>query len=201
VNFESLKKEIVEIAEIAEKVPESFREKCFELLLNHLLQTSAKGTSGSTQNNAPAAQHAADADTSTAKINANGSLTLPAGIKAFMRRATVSQEEIESVVMIDDGEFHFIKQPSHSNVSKGQNEWALLLALKNGIVSGSLVVDAEAVRSVVQDQGFYDKANFAKNFKSAKYSSWYRDSIEAQGSPVGLSAEGETQLAALIKSL
>lgn len=195
MNFDSLKKEIIEIAEISAKVPESFREKCFEVLLNHLLQSEAKA---SKEKNSPEVGVAAiDKEVKSG----THTLTLPAALKAFMRRNSVSQEEIEAVVMIADGEFHFVKQPKHQQVSKGQNEWALLLALKNGIVNGSLTVDAEAVRSMVQEQGFYDKGNFAKNFKSPKYASLYKEGLEAQGAAVALSTEGEEQLAALIKSL
>lgn len=200
MNFENLKKEILEIAEISAKVPESFREKCFEVLLNHLLHTNSK-SSNNLDKEKPLDDEPGSKTTNTDQQESN-SLTLPAGLKAFMRRNNVTQAEIETIVMIEDGEFHFIKQPTHANVSKGQNEWALLLALKNSIInSGSLAVDAESVRSLVQDQGFYDKANFAKNFKSSKYAPWYKDSIEAQGSSVNLSSEGESQLAALIKSL
>lgn len=199
MNFENLKKEIAEIAEISGKVPESFREKCFEILLNHLLQVGTKLKPDSSENNPPAEPTTVNGQPSNKNTASNFPVT--GVLKAFMRRASVSQEEIESVLMIENGECHFIKQPSHTNLSKGQNEWALLLALKNGVLNGSLTVDAEAVRSIVQDQGFYDKANFAKNFKSAKYASWYKEAIEAQGSAVGLSSEGENQLATLVKSL
>lgn len=196
MNFDSLKKEIIEIAEISAKVPESFREKCFEVLLTHLLQAETKT---SKEKNPP--DLAAPAPAAREVIPPAHTLTLPAALKAFMRRNSVSQEEIEAVVMVGDGELHFIKQPKHQNVSKGQNEWALLLALKNGIVNGSLAVDAEAVRSMVQEQGFYDKNNFSKNFKSPKYAGLYKESLEAQGTAVALSSEGEEQLAALLKSL
>lgn len=197
MNFDSLKKEIIEIAEISEKVPESFREKCFEILLTHLLQAETTTSKDKDENSSDAVA----LEGARAAKTAVHTLTFPAALKAFMRRNSVSQEEIEAIVMVGDGEFHFIKQPKHQNVSKGQNEWALLLALKNGILNGSLTVDAEAVRSMVQEQGFYDKANFAKNFKSPKYASLYKESLEAQGTAVALSSEGEDQLATLIKSL
>lgn len=196
--YENLKKEVNEIAEIAGKVPEQFREKCFEILLTHLLNSlphPAKAAAAHPNNPSPGT------GTPTQTPQQGNSLTLPASLKAFMRRTGITQAEIEAVVMLEDGEFHFIKEPSHSNVSKGQNEWALLLALKNGVLSGNLSVDAEAVRSIVQEKGFYDRANFAANFKSAKYASWFKEALEAQGPSINLSAEGEKVLAALIKAL
>jgi len=39
MEYEELKDEITAIAEIAAGVPEAFRERCFDLLLTHLLQS------------------------------------------------------------------------------------------------------------------------------------------------------------------
>jgi hypothetical protein len=103
--------------------------------------------------------------------------------------------------MMEDDEFHFIKEPSHKNNARGQNEWALLTALKSAIVGEAFTADPEVVRSVVQEKGYYDKGNFAKIFKREPYSKYYKGTMEAQGEAQGLTKEGETALAALIKSL
>jgi hypothetical protein len=76
-----------------------------------------------------------------------------------------------------------------------------LLSLKSGILNNSLKVDPEEVRSMVQEKGFYDSANYATNFKKPKYAALFRAALEPQGESQSLSADGETALAELIKSL
>lgn len=189
MNYEKLKKEIKEILEIAASVPEAFREKCFEVLLNHIL-------SGKESKSAPPPT---GKDKEKSKDTPN--LELPSHIKALMRRRDISEEQIDSLVMLDGEDLHFIKEPSHNQASKGQNEWALLLALKNGILSNTLKADPEEVRSLVQEKGFYDVANFSANFKKAKYAAYFKEVLEPQGSAQALSQDGEKALADLIKSL
>ena len=41
MKYESLKEEIKSIAEIADSVPETFKERCFEVLLQNLLASVA----------------------------------------------------------------------------------------------------------------------------------------------------------------
>ena len=80
-------------------------------------------------------------------------------------------------------------------------QWALLLALKNCILSNDLSVDPEDVRSVCQDKGFYDTANFGTNFKRATYAKLFKGPMERQGDPQGLTPEGQTELARVIQQL
>lgn len=192
MNYEKLKKEIKEISEIAASVPETFREKCFEVLLEHVLSgEEKKPKTPSVDNNGK--------DKGDNKDNIT--MELPSHVKAFMRRRDVSQEQIESLVMLDEEDLHFIKEPSHNEASRGQNEWALLCALKNGILNNSLKADPEEVRSLVQDKGFYDAKNFSTNFKKAKYQAYFKEALEPQGPSQALKQEGEIALAELIKSL
>jgi len=190
--YDKLKEEIKEIGKISATVPEAFRDKCFEVLLNHLL-------SGLTEVTPPKAPP---------KTNTNetppvkpGNIAFPSHVKALMRKKDVTQEQIEALVMIEGDEFHFIKEPEHGQAAKGQIDWALLLALKNGIQNNTIKVDPEDVRSMVQEKGFYDSANFAGTFKKAKYASLFRGVLERQGEAQALSTEGETALASLIKEL
>lgn len=191
MNYEDLKDEIKEIGKISATVPEAFREKCFELLLNHLL-------SGQSVNTPPPAADIINNDDAPPK---QGNLTLPSHVKAFMRRKSVSQEQIEALVMVEEDEFHFIKEPEHGQAAKGQMEWALLIALKNGILNNILKADPEDIRSIVQEKGFYDAANFSAIFKKQKSEALFRGLLERQGEAQALSTEGEAALASLIKEL
>ena len=71
----------------------------------------------------------------------------------------------------------------------------------NGILNNKLSADPEEVRSIVQEKGYYDPANFAANFKSPKYSKYFSKPLESQGDTQTLSKQGEETLAQLIKSL
>lgn len=187
MEINELKKEIKEIANIASSVPESLREKCFEVLLNRLLEGKPRLP---IQPLGP-----------PLKPPPPTSLKLPSHIKAFMRRNNVTEEQIGSVVMLADSELHFIKEPSHGIARRGQNEWALLVSLKNGILKNSLTADPEEVRSIVQEKGYYDQPNFATNFKAPKYADFFKKALEPQGKVEALAQDGEKALAELIKSL
>ena len=193
MNYEKFKTEIKEIAEISQSVPQPFREKCFEVLLTHLI--------GINQPTPPKKEDATPLKDKFTNRETPSALRVPANVMAFMRRTSVTQQELEAIVMVVDGELHFIKEPSHGQAAKGQNEWALLVALKNGILNNNLVADPEEVRSIVQAKGFYDNANFATNFRKPKYARLFRNALEPQGTAQPISRDGEQELAALIKSL
>lgn len=192
MKFENLKEEIKSIAEISDSVPEKYRDKCFELLLSYLLSGSPD------QNKNLAYSEAKDSGKSETTKH---QIPTPSHIKAFMRRKGVSQQQLENIIMIDGDDFHFIKEPEHGQAAKGQIEWALLVALKNGILNNSIKADPEDIRSMVQDKGFYDQANFASNFKKATYASYFKGALVRQGDAQELSNDGETALAELIKKL
>ena len=192
MKYEDLKKEIKAIADIASSVPEVFREKCFELLLDNLLKCES---SAAERQEPPVVQKSQQPKHSHSK------LPTPAQIKVLMSKTGVTQEELGSVVLIEDEELHFIREPSTTTVSEGQIQWALLVALKNALLNNSLSVDPEDVRSICQEKGFYDQANFATNFKTAKYAKLFRKPLEPQGEAQSLTSDGQVELGKLIKGL
>lgn len=202
MNYQELKKEIAEIAEIAESVPEAFREKCFELLVSRLI---AEPTDGDRKN--PRVQEEQDGQkdrNGNGGSNdgaANGTIPLQAQIRVFMAKTGVTAEELAAVVMMDGDQVHFVREPAATTVAAGQIEWALLLALKNGIESNKLEADPEAVRSICQDKGYYDRKNFSSYFKKAKSAAYFKNAMEPQGAAQGLTTEGIEALGSLVKSL
>jgi uncharacterized protein YcgL (UPF0745 family) len=197
VKYEDLKQEIKEITSIAESVPEAFREKCFELLLNKVLARETrhkpdeveKGKLKHEESELDRAGHGPS------------TLSLQGQVKAFMRRRDITPEQMETLLMIENGEVHFLKEPSHGEAKRGQNEWALLLALKSGLLNNILKADPEDVRSIVQEKGFYNATNFATNFKGDRYSGYFKEPLRTQGTAQPLTPEGEKALAELIKTL
>lgn len=195
MELEKLKSEIVEIAKIASAVPDRFQDRCFEVLLAALLDGRGEskehnlGTGGQSKH-----------DTES-KDPSPSVIALPSHMKAFLRRRGIAADQLEAVVMIEDGSLHFLKEPTHKVAKRGQLEWALLLAAKNGLLENSLKVDPEDVRSIVQEKGYYDAKNFASNFKDSKFITYFRNPLVPQGEAQQLTSEGEQALADLIKSL
>lgn len=193
--YEQLKDQLEEITRLADAVPERYRDKVFELLLTKLMadetvppRSPKPPPSDSSQTDGPPPGDA-------------GPFTIPAKLRAIMRRHEVSEAQLRSVVMLEEGQVHFVKEPSNVTNATGQIHWSFLLALQSALTGGELVVDPEAVRSVCQEKGFYDKANFAAVFKRGKNSTYYQSVPVPQGSSVRLSPKGEEELAALIKAL
>lgn len=196
MDYAKLKTEIKEIAEIAEMVPEPFRLKCFETLLGRLLASESPAVAAAAAPPAPPPPAA-----SQPPLPASTPFAIPTQLRVLMQRTALTEEDIRKVVLVADGDVHFIKEPAGKKIAEGQTDWALLLALKNCILNDSLTVDPETVRSVCQDKGYYDRANFAAIFKRGNYAKFFKGPMEAQGQPQGLTNEGQTELANLVRGL
>lgn len=195
MDFKQLKSSITEIADIASSVPEQFREKCFETLLSALLSEGKP-----IQKEHDESKERQTDDDSHEKPPA-GSVPLKAQLRVFLRKTKVTEEELNKVVLFEDGEVHFIQQPPAKNNTQGQLEWSLLLALKNAILKNSFETDPEEIRSKCIDMGVYDKANFAANFKKDKFTKLFKGSLVAQGKAVALSPNGQEALGNLVKAI
>jgi hypothetical protein len=197
MDFKQLKSGIKEISEIAAALPEPFRAKCFETLLNALLAEVK-----------PAQEQKPPKDDKNKRENvppnlppASNTIAMNSQLRLLTLKAEVTEEELNKVVFVENGEVNFIREPTPTGIREGQLEWALMIALKNGILKNVFEADAEAVRSKCIDAGFYDKNNFAANFKSAKFKSYFKDVLKPQGEAVSLTADGQLALGALVKRL
>ena len=185
MDYDMLRKEIEEIIAIALGVPEQFQVSCFEILLQNLLREQ------------PAGPRSPDEPLPHRKET----VPTPAKIRVFMERTGTTIEELSSVLLYADGEIHFLREPTTGRIAQGQMEWALLIALKNGVCFNDLSADPEDVRSICQDKGFYDLANFAANFKNVKNAKLFKKPLESQGEPQQLSNDGQIALGQLVTTL
>jgi hypothetical protein len=208
VKYQELKEEIKSIAEISESVPESFKEKCFEILMKHLLDETekvniAQNSLGSTvtgnSNEESQTENMNSSDESNSNNGVKSEIQISAQLRVFMRKTDITIDEIGEILHYDNGAIYFVLEPKDKIVSKGQIKWALLLALKNGIISKDFNVDPEDLRSICQDKGYYDVKNFSRYLKNN--SSYFKNPIIPQGEAQSLSDEGMTALAKLIKEL
>jgi hypothetical protein len=200
MDFKQLKSGIKEISEIASSVPEPFRDKCFETLLNALVA----GEKPPHEQHPPKKNDPGGKEVDPPPNPPAGPSTIPMNsqLRLLTRKAGVTEEELNKVVFVENSEVNFVREPHPDKIREGQLEWSLLIALKNAILKNVFEADAEEIRSKCIDAGFYDKNNFAANFvKSPKFKAYFKGTLKAQGDAVALSPEGQSALGALIKRL
>src|SRR6185312_1466990 len=198
MKYEELKEEIKAIAEIADSVPQPFKDRCFEVLLQNLLASVTQAEKPTKQ--PPGKLTVAEEEQGTPPPAGNGSaLPTPSQIKVFMQKTGTTAADLAKVVMYEENTVHFIQEPAGNKIARGQVEWALLLALKKGIEKNALEVDPEEVRSICQEKGFYDAANFSANFKGAVTAKLFQGEMKKQGAAQKLSNEGLAELAKIVK--
>jgi hypothetical protein len=195
MDYDRLKAEIKAISELAQSVPEQFRDKCFDLLLSNLLSGEKKSSDSDRDR-----ENDQDKD-GDEKIVKSGPIPVTTQVRVLMKKTGVTEEQLGKILLYEGGEVHFIVEPRPKGITTGQMEWSLLLALKNAILKNDLSVDPEDVRSVCQDKGYYDKANFAKTFKAGKNAAFFKKPLIPQGEAQQLSPAGQDALGALITRL
>jgi len=200
MDYATLKTEIKEIAEIAGSVPEQFRDKCFEILLQRLVEGASRATPAAGERKV-APEETPLAHGRCASTIASSKIPVKAQLRVFMQRTGVTLDDLQRVVLVDGDDVHFIREPAHGTIAKGQMEWALLLALKHALTENEFSTDPEDVRSISQEKGFYDKANFAAIFKRAPCASHFRQPLQPQGPRQTLTNDGQTALGDLVKAL
>ena len=194
MEHEELKSELETIIDLCEAIPEPYRNKCFEILLTAFISPASLRTV-SLRSSAVGVQERVGSPPQGEKI------PTPAQVRVFMQRNAISEGVLGAIFLFAGGELHFIKEPSPPTVAEGQIQWALLLALKSGILNNSIVVDPEDVRSICQEKGFYDAGNFAANFKPKSNAKLFKGLLRPQGEPRVLTADGEAELAKLLSTL
>jgi len=194
MEYEQLKSELQNIVDLCESIPEPYRDKCFEILLTAFISPPLRrpGASGPS---------AADVGPAAGSSPEGEKIPTPAQVRVFMQRNAITEAVLAAVFLFAGGELHFIKEPSPTTVAEGQIQWALLLALKSGILNNSVVVDPEDVRSICQEKGFYDAQNFAAVFKRPSNAKLFKGLLEPQGESRALTTEGEAELAKLLNTL
>lgn len=195
MQFDALKDKIKEISLIAAAQPEEFRQKCFELLMSHLLGAP---TPPSTANPFPSGWNSAS-PLPVASLGYSGAPPMTALLAAFVKKIGLSNERFGRVVGYLHGNVVFFREPGADKAAQTQIEWAMLLALKNAIVKGAFSIDAEEVRLVCQEKGIFDRRNFYTTFR--RHGDYFRSPPEPNGRAQPLSSKGLAALGALIKSL
>ncbi len=182
--YNNVKEKINEIVEVCEKVPERYRERCFEILLNALLEVKQTVEVVTPIGN-------------TVKEELKVNFRMPFDIKAFLQQYEISEEKIHKLFLVQNegvaGTYHL----DTSKKAQGQIQLALLTALENALQNKKFVFSAEKIKQRCQEHGCYDVANFQPVFK--RNSDLFKDLNDPEN--VELSPAGKQKLAETVLTL
>jgi len=194
MQLDELKVQIKEISAIAAAVPEEFRQKCFELLMTHLL-----GGGSGTPPTLPIPVGSGVPFSLPASLGYSGPPPMTSLLHAFINKIGLASEQFNRVVGYMHGNVIFYREPDTAKAAQAQIDWALLLALKNAITRGSFLVDPEEVRLACQEKGVFERRTFYTNFR--KHAVYFRSPPEPAGKPQPLSNKGIAALGDLVRQL
>jgi hypothetical protein len=149
--FEKLRKPIQDIINFANTVDERYREKCFEVLLNHYL------SKGVEMKISPLMQ----------EDSAFVASDIPAELKKFLQENRISEEAVNKLFSRAGEEVRPIYQITETKKAVAQIQIALLTALENALIApnGALEFQMKTARQRCVDYGVYE-TEFISNFKN-----------------------------------
>jgi len=187
MSTEELESKIKEFIEIAEKQPEMYRVKCFEILLTNYL-TSGK-TSLGLGNDQQLDKGQLVPEQPVKKF------VIPIDVRAFLQQYTLSEDNIQKLFLIEGEEIRSIYTIETTKKADAQMQIALLTALENALKpNGKFEFSVENVRVRCNDHKVYDATNFKTNFKNKK--KLFKDLDDEEN--VELSPDGKAELAEVI---
>jgi hypothetical protein len=151
--YEKFRKPIQDIITFIETIDEKYREKCFEVLLNHYLLNGTVAKVGF----------------SRAEANRNKLFVpedLAVNLKSFLEQNNISEETLKKLFIKEKNEIKPIYKINEKAKAKAQVQIALLTALESALktASGSFEFVINTVRQRCMDNGVYDGREFFINF-------------------------------------
>lgn len=183
-NYEKLEEEITKIVSICEKLPENYRMKCFDFLMNQILISDQPPTEKPPENSNP---------------QTSQKIQIPIDIRAFMSQYSLDENIISKLFLIEAGEIRPIYKIKTTKKSKAQLQIALLTSLENTLKNPNLKFEfsSEDIRKRCNDLQCYDMTNFSSHFKNNKALFKSLDDLEH----IQLSSDGKSELADVITEI
>lgn len=149
--FETAKQHLNDVIEIADKCPEKYQEKCFEVLLESLV--SGKSITPVTE--------AVPGVTSPQEI--------PITASNFFSQNNIAQEQWERIFHFDGNVCNVIVQDLKERpVSGKQIKLALLLGIKNQFETRTPSISKDELINMCKHYATYDSGNFSVHMKKQK---------------------------------
>ncbi|MCX6648644.1 MAG: hypothetical protein NTV61_04565 [Candidatus Bathyarchaeota archaeon] len=173
-----------EIIGKVEQIPEYYRMKAFEVLLNQKLT--------GTQLPFEIVKH----ETKSEPVP-TGKFIIPIDVRAFLQQYEVAEEKLKKLFLMQDKEVRPTYQITTTKKSRSQIQIALLVALETALKGGKFEFNAETVRTRCQELKSYDQPNFQANFKNNQ--SLFKSLADPEH--VELSPDGKSALADVISEI
>ena len=177
MEIEKLEKEIKKIIKFVEDLPERYRDKCFDILVSHIVKDRALKISSEKYKEE--------------RKKAIKEISLPIDVRAFMNVYSITEDSIKKLFFIEGEEIRPIYKIETTKKSVAQIQVALFTALENALKNGKFEFSMEDVRNKCKELKCYDKPNFKKHFKNNSKLFKSLDDEEH----VELSPEGKEKLA------
>lgn len=177
--------QLKEIVDLANSVPDEFKQKCFELLLAHSL-------AGRTIKEEPIQKPPAPVPATSPKPP-----VLPIDVRAFFSQYNIDQSKLAKLFFIEGSEIRPLYHIKTTVKANAQVQLALLMTLEQALNDGQFSVQIESLRTRCDELKMYDSVNFMTILK--KNSSLFKAVDKSQ--PLVLSSDGKSELADLIEEL
>jgi hypothetical protein len=181
--------ELQKIVELANSVPNEYRQKCFELLLGNALLLKQSVTP-----NTPLGQVATELPPHPKNQQP---FILPIDVRAFLSQYGLNETMLWKFFLRDGEEIRPIYQLRVTKKGTAQIQHALMQTLENAIIKGQFQIEIEALRTRCIDQKCYDQSNFTNNLKNNTKLFKSLDTDQ----PLSLSPDGKSELAELLEQL
>lgn len=149
--FEIAKQHLNDVIEIANKCPEKYQEKCFEVLLESLV--SGKSIT-------PVAQ---------AVPGVTSPQAIPIAASNFFSQNSITQEQWELIFHFEGNVCNVVVQDLKEKPTSGkQIKLALLLGIKNQFETGTPSISKDELIDMCKQYATYDSGNFSVHLKKQK---------------------------------
>ena len=181
--IDELESKIKAFVEIAEKLPERYREKCFEVMLTNYLSTLMTAKR-------PEIVVTPPSPPTTKPI-------IPIDVKAFLQQYNVPEESIQKLFLMEGQETRPIYSLKTAKKSDAQMQVASLIAFEHALKGGKFEFSMEEVRQKCKELKVYDTAHFTRHFKNN--TKLFKDLTDEEH--IELSPDGKGQLAEVIMEI
>ncbi len=155
MEYEKFRKPIQDIINFTNTIDEVYREKCFEVLLNHYISNSA-----GIRNSSLMLEYT--------NMASETQKNLPADLRTFLQENTIPEETVNKLFLMEKGEARPIYTITEKRKAIAQIQIALLAAFENALTSPNGVFEfpINTVRQRCIDYNVYDGTDFMFNFKN-----------------------------------
>jgi len=180
--------EINKIIDICEKIPKTYQNSCFEILLKARLD----GVQSIPPKTVPPPKY-------KPPMEKDSTFEIPIDVRAFLSQYGIDESYIQKLFLIENKEVRPKFSIPTTKKSKAQLQIALLLALENSIKNpdNKFEFALEDVRERCRDRAVLDSGNFITHFRNNKKLFKSLTDLEK----ISLSPDGKSELAEIITQI